>query len=394
MNRSRPRAFLLFLALLCLGLISGATAAPLVIVISWDGLRHDFPDRGEFPGLARMETEGVRAERMIAGWPSNTFPGHVNLATGTWPDRHGIVNNTFFDRATGREYDYSGESDWLEAEPLWIATERQGIKTATYFWVGSESTWRGQRQSYQMTPFDSSVPESEKVDQMLDWIDLPESQRPGLIMAYWRGVDSVAHSSGPDSDRVTEQIAQQDGQLQRLLAGIDERELWADTTLILVSDHGMAAATEETDLRGALAALDSNIRVTGAGALAQVYLDSGAQVTESVVLAQIRRLEGLDAWPVDSVPDRLRMVYPGRHGDIVVVATLPHFIGYARGSGPAGSHGFDPNHPDMGAVFMAIGRNVPGSLAQPLVKQIDLAPTVTKLLGVQPPRDAEGSPLF
>ena len=112
---------------------------PTVVLLSWDGLRFDFPDRGTFPGLLRMEQAGVRAGRLIPVFPSNTFPTHVSLATGTFPDRHGIVDNHFYDRREARWYHKSSEADWIKAEPLWIAAERQGVLTATYFWVGSES---------------------------------------------------------------------------------------------------------------------------------------------------------------------------------------------------------------------------------------------------------------
>ena len=150
---------------------------PIVLVLSWDGMRHDYPDRGDFPALKRVQTEGVRAERLIPVFPSSTFPGHVSMATGTYPDKHGIVDNVFIDQERGR-YAYSGDASWIEAEPLWIAAERQGVKTATYFWVGSESDWQGQGTSYRMAPFDGGRPESEKVDQILEWLELPEAERP------------------------------------------------------------------------------------------------------------------------------------------------------------------------------------------------------------------------
>ena len=206
-------------------------------------MRYDYPDRAPFPGLTRMQHEGLRAERLIAGWPSSTFPGHVTLATGAWAGTHGIVDNEFLDRVRGR-YAYSSDASWLEAEPLWIAAERQGVKAATYFWVGSETDWHDQRQHYRIAPFDADVPESAKVDQMLAWIDLPADQRPGLIMAYWHGADSVGHRRGPDHPDVVKQIYDQDAQLVRLLDGLDARHLWDDTTVLLVSDHGMVALHE------------------------------------------------------------------------------------------------------------------------------------------------------
>src|SRR5262249_54854017 len=105
---------------------------PLVVVMSWGGMGDDYPGGGALPGLTRMQNEGMRADRLVVGWPSSTFPGHVTLATGAWAGTHGIVDNEFFDRVRGR-YAYSSDASWVEAEPLWIAAERQGVTAATYF---------------------------------------------------------------------------------------------------------------------------------------------------------------------------------------------------------------------------------------------------------------------
>ena len=131
-----PRLFFL-MALLVAGM--GATSAqadPTVIVLSWDGVRWDYPERTSLPALERMARDGMRAQRMTPVFPASTFANHVSLATGTYPDKHGIVDNRFWDRERGL-YDYGNDASWLEAEPLWAAAERQGIKAATYYWVGS-----------------------------------------------------------------------------------------------------------------------------------------------------------------------------------------------------------------------------------------------------------------
>ncbi len=385
--------------------VAESTDAPIVIVLSWDGMRHDYPDRGELPALSRMATEGVRAKRLTPVFPSSTFPGHVSMATGTYPDRHGIVDNVFIDSERGR-YAYSGDASWIEAEPLWIASERQGVKTATYFWVGSETDWRGQGTSYRMAPFDGDRPESEKVDQILAWLSLPESERPRLIMSYWAGADSVGHDHGPDSDRVVSQVEAQDAQLGRLLGGIDELGLWPRTTLIVVSDHGMAPWTEVLELNGALRSAGVDGVAVGA-AVVQVHLNAPVpddemrgtleDILEAVPDAQI--LKG------DALPENYRMQHETRTGDWVLI--LPPPYGATRSTGMElwlmraatwagkefGMHGYDPALDDMGGIFLAMGRGVPHT---PLgdVHQIDLPATVARLLDIDPPGDSEGASIW
>ena len=199
--------FLTVLLTLSLG-AADALADPTVIVLSWDGVRSDYPERTSLPGLERMERKGMRAKRMTPVFPSSTFANHVSLATGTYPDRHGIVDNRFWDRERGL-FDYGNNADWLDAEPLWASAERQGVRAATHYWVGSETPWRGQASHYVKAPFDGSVGEAEKVDQILSWLDLPAPERPGLIMGWWHGADGAGHRYGPDSPEVTQALQEQ-----------------------------------------------------------------------------------------------------------------------------------------------------------------------------------------
>lgn len=366
------------------------TEAPTVILLSWDGLRHDFPDRGSFPGLERMEDEGVRAARLTPVYPSNTFPGHVSIATGTYPDRHGIVDNHFFDRQAGW-YRMSSDADWLQAEPLWIAAERQGVPTATYFWVGSETDWRGQGTRYRIAPFDGGRPERQKVDQILSWLQLPVADRPRLIMSYWAGVDSVAHLHGPDSPMIVSQLTRQDKQLQRLLSGIDKLKRWKSLTLILVSDHGMAGVREYIDIESTLATAGIEASVVGA-TVAHVFVEDESQIDDAG--AALGKLDQVALYRGTRLPARFRLNFPDRVGDWVLTTEPPYsFSRRLSLSGVVGMHGFDPSLREMGASFFALGRGVTQDLEIATVHQVDVAATVALLLAIEPPLQSEGRPV-
>jgi len=351
--------------------------------------------------MARIARSGVRAGRLIPVFPANTFPGHVSLATGTYPDRHGIVDNHFIDRSKGT-YRYAADADWLDAEPLWIAAERQGVPAATYFWVGSESDWRGQGTRHRMAPFDASRPEAAKVDQIVQWLRLPADQRPRLIMSYWAGADRAGHRYGPDSLEVLAALVAQDAELARLLAALDEDQAWSHTTLVLVSDHGMTETGRYLDLAGALRSARVPARVIGS-AVAHVYLEDPAQiaVAESVALT----LGAVKVYRGKALPDHYRLRHPTRTGDLVVMADPPYTLSRPAGfegrlmtamqalGSSFGTHGYDPALPDMGGVFMAMGRGIPADLALAEVRQIDVAATVALLLGIQPPLQSEGQPI-
>jgi predicted AlkP superfamily pyrophosphatase or phosphodiesterase len=391
---------LALLALLLLALAAGAE--PTVILLSLDGVRHDYPERVPDGALARMAREGASASRLVPVFPSSTFPGHVSLATGTYPDRHGIVDNQFLDRTRG-EFRMGNDASWIEAEPLWAAAERQGVPAAVYFWVGSETDWRGQRVHQRVAPFDADVPEREKVARIVGWLDLPPSSRPRLVMSYWHGADHEGHLRGPDDPSVHAALRGQDLELGSLLAALDARKIWPDTTLLVVSDHGMTYVTDEVPLRSILADAGIRARITGGGSVAQLFLDDPAQRERAE--AALRGIAGITVYRGESLPESFRLRFPARTGDLVVVArpgvalhespwseralrVLGSALGWRRGM-----HGYAPDVPDMGGIFFAMGRGVRPGTQLGVVRMVDVAPTVARLLAIAPPASSEGKPI-
>ena len=391
-----PWAALLLALAAALGAGPASASQPTVILLSWDGMRHDYPDRALFPALARMQREGWRATRLRPPWPSNTFPGHVTLATGTLPDVHGVVDNVYFDRQRGVAR-HANDGSWLLAEPLWAAAQRQGVNAATFFWVGSSTPWRGQDWCFRRAPFDAGVPESDKVDQIIAWLDLPPEQRPGLIMSWWHGADSVGHAHGPDAASIDAAVAAQDAQLQRLLAALDARDAWPDTTLIVVSDHGMTTLGELVDIEAPLVAAGIGVQRFGGPGLQHLFLDDASRAREAARLLRASDAR-LTVHVGTELPLHWRIAPPARRGDVVVSAPAPLVLGAAGVSGwlqqqlarlfgwRRGGHGYDPGDPDM-------GRGVARAPAHE-VRAIDVAASVAALLGIDPPAQSEGRPLW
>src|SRR5262245_58089919 len=68
---------------------AAASGEPITILISLDGFRPDYLDRGITPALSQLAADGVRAS-MRPSFPSVTFPNHYTLVTGIHPGRHGL----------------------------------------------------------------------------------------------------------------------------------------------------------------------------------------------------------------------------------------------------------------------------------------------------------------
>ena len=77
---------------------------PYVVLISADGFRSDFTELYDATFLKSASVNGVRAKFMTPAFPSLTFPNHYTIVTGLYPAHHGLVDNTYFDKASGQQY--------------------------------------------------------------------------------------------------------------------------------------------------------------------------------------------------------------------------------------------------------------------------------------------------
>ena len=386
--RRIPFSFLAALVL-CLGGSPSAGAGPpaSVVMISLDGTRPADIAAGRLPSLSHMAKRGAIAAKLLPSFPSNTFPNHVTLVTGVAPERHGIVDNTFVDPERGL-FAKQDIPSWIQVEPIWSLVGRAGILSASFYWVGSEGAWPGGGGPRYWRPFSSKTPEDEKVDQILAWLDLPEAERPRLITSWFHGADHAGHHHGPDSPEVARALAEQDLALERLLQGISDRGLWPSTTLLVVSDHGMMQPERRVDLGAALAAHGVEARVIGIGGFVSVRVDP----EDSEKAVEIANGLGLSAWRRENAPLELRLANP-RFGAVVVTAPRDTAIVY-RGLVLAGFHGHAPEVPEMAGILVAAGRGVARGTGLPEIRNIDVAPTVLRLLDVPVPGWMEGRPIL
>ena len=190
-----------------------------VLLVSFDGFRYDYSDIVSTPNFDKVEKKGIKAVSLEPIFPTLTFPNHYSIATGCYADKHRIISNTFYSKALDRVYsmyDRSTVSDsaFYGSEPIWLTAERNGLKTASYFWVGSEAM--GKTPSIYKN-YDSSVPFTARIDSVISWFSLPEDKRPELALLYFNEPDHTGHMFGPESVEVRDMVLQSDFILGYLL---------------------------------------------------------------------------------------------------------------------------------------------------------------------------------
>ncbi|MBW1882809.1 MAG: alkaline phosphatase family protein [Deltaproteobacteria bacterium] len=363
-----------------------------VVLISMDGTRPSALTEQNLPSLVDLGRRGARAEALIPVDPSNTFPSHVSLATGVRPDVHRLVNNSFIDPERGR-FRRDEPHAWIEAEPIWSIAERHGLRTASFYWVGSEGPWQGGPGPSETRKFSSRTSEKRKVDQILEWLAIGDpALRPRLIMSWFHGADHEGHLRGPDSDSLGSALAPQQAAIARLIREMEARQLFASTTLIFVSDHGMARAETRVSLGRLLARAGAQVSVLGSGGFATIVFDaaetSQAEVTRVV---EIARQAGLSAWPREGAPADWHVGDP-RFGGIVVRAPLGTAI-VNRFTKIDGFHGYDARLPAMAGFLVAYGRGVEPGTQLGSLSSLRLAPTVLRLLDLPIPDAMTAAPI-
>ena len=215
-----------------------------LILISIDGFRADYFEKYQHPNLNALAVEGVRAKWMTPSYPSLTFPNHYTIATGLYPEDHGIVGNDIYDPEFKAAFSMNKREEvqdgrWWGGEPIWITAEKQGQRASATFFPGSEAEIEGKRPTF-WKPFDNNVSDAERVDGLLSLIDLPAAQRPTFLTLYFSDIDHAGHESSPDSPEMAQAMTVVDSALDRLVRGLRSRNIYDQVNIIIVSDHGMA----------------------------------------------------------------------------------------------------------------------------------------------------------
>jgi len=362
---------------------------PYVVILSIDGCRWDYPDLAEMPHLDLIEERGVKAESIIPAYPSKTFPNHYTMATGLYPDHHGIVQNNFFDPELEVYFTMGNralvqDSIFWEGEAIWETAESQGVRTAAFFWVGTESneTYRPSIRKY----FDDEIPFCTRVDSVVSWLYLPEKIRPHLIMFYFEEPDAVGHNFGPDSDETMAVLAQLDSLIGVAMDGIRQAEIDLDieVNFIVTSDHGMGYVPPDQFifLRDHL----NPEHVTNYAGSNPAIMIQPQEGKKEEVLSALSDVPHLKVWTKDQLPKHYNYGTNDRVFEICVEAESGWGLEIKERNRKysLGTHGYDPQNKDMHAIFYAMGPAFKEGYRHQSFENRCLYPLIAEILGLDP----------
>ncbi|MEJ7623079.1 MAG: ectonucleotide pyrophosphatase/phosphodiesterase [Pyrinomonadaceae bacterium] len=371
-----------------------------VILISLDGFRYDYLDKYNPPTLNRLARSGVRAKWMTPSFPTKTFPNHYSIATGLYPENHGIVENNVYD--FGEIFTMSKRAEvqnprWWGGEPIWVTAEKQGVRAASYFFPGTETKIAGYSPS-SWRIYNGRVPNDMRVDKALAFFDQPATARPRMISMYFSTLDDVGHEFGPDAEETRYGALEVDRYIERLMAGLRKRGIENRVNVIIVSDHGMAAVSQANTV-----VMDDYFDTTDKG-LADPIITTGEiwQIfpkpgRESYIIDRLKPIRNATCWRKRDIPARLHYSSGARVAPIVCSSnegwamttrklweTLQKSDGFPN---TRGAHGYDNRYPSMRATFIAHGPAFKrGSVAEPF-ENVDVYNLICRVLGLSPARN-------
>lgn len=428
--------------------VFAANSNRIVVMISVDGLAGYYLDdpKAEMPNIRALAGEGARATSMKAVTPTVTWPNHTTLVTGVAPAKHGVVGNNYFDRESGKRItlisDPVFDKDQIVKVPtIYDVAKADGLKTAAIRWPATRNAksldWTmpdvGTEKLLKQFSTPSLIAECENAGLALDRFSkdkVREDSREGLDAIYTQAfnlilrehhpnlallhiinVDHMEHLRGPQSDEAYAAIKANDELVGEVWAEL-KRDFPGRATLFVVSDHGFSPINRlilpnvilknAGILKESEAKRNGDVYVLPQGGSAFIYMRNEEKRKE--LLGQVRKaftgvegvtkVIGVNQFKKYGVADP--KVDP-HAPDLILFAGLGYAFGdTAAGALPfqdkperSGTHGHDPNIPELHATFVAWGEGIKPHSRLSEISNLDVAPTIAKVLGISFPADGK-----
>uniref|UniRef100_A0AAQ4PD20 SMB domain-containing protein n=1 Tax=Gasterosteus aculeatus aculeatus TaxID=481459 RepID=A0AAQ4PD20_GASAC len=318
---------------------------PPLIMLSVDGFRASYVKRGNtvIPNIEKLRTCGTHAPYMRPVYPSKTFPNLYSLATGLYPESHGIIGNSMHD-------------------PVFDATFtlRSREKLSHRWWGGQPVS------SVCMFPSVVAIPLERRILTMLQWLHLPEGERPYVYAMHSEQPDAYGHKMGPMSAELNNPLRMIDRIVGQLMDGLKQMKLHRCVNIILVGDHGMEEAhCDRTE-----------------------FLSNYMTNVDDIILCK-KADQHFKAYLKQHLPKRLHYANSRRIEDIhLLVERKWHVAKKApegkRHCGFSGDHGYDNKINSMQTIFLGYGPTFKFKTKVPAFENIELYNVMCDVLGLKP----------
>ncbi|KAM8966192.1 autotaxin isoform 2-T2 [Pelodytes ibericus] len=355
---------------------------PPLIIFSVDGFRALYMKEvsQKLPNIDKLRTCGTHSPYMRPVYPTKTFPNLYTLATGLYPESHGIVGNSMYDPVFDANFSLRSREKfnhrWWGGQPIWITSEVQNVKAATFFWP-------------------VAISQERRVLTVLQWLHLPEPERPYVYALYSEQPDQIGHKLGPTHPEMGTHLKEIDRVVGMLMDGLKQMKLHRCVNIIFVGDHGMEEATcDRTEFLNTYMNVDDFILLPGPLGRMRTRNNAAKHDPKAVVanLTCKKQDQHFKPYLKQHLPKRLHYAFNRRIEDIHLlvdrkwhVAKKPMDI-HKKGAKCAfnGDHGYDNKINSMQTVFIGYGPTFKYRTKVPAFENIELYNVMCDLLKITP----------
>ncbi len=374
--------------------IKASEPQPYVLLISLDGFRWDYAERGITPNLDKIKQEGVSALSFKPSFPSVTFPNHLSIITGMYPQNHGLILN-FFENLYGERYRLSDTNAvknpaWYWGEAFWETARRNKIITASYYWPGSE-VWDENRRPNYYKAYNHNEPHENKINGIIEWLKLPYNERPHFITLYFHDTDSEGHKHGTNSPQIDSTIAVLDSLIGVIRQRIELIGMKDSVNIIILSDHGMTNIREDgiIIIKEIIGEIDCDVNSSSAITMIKPKNEKDIEL----VFNKLKKAEqNYKVYYKKDVPaywnfSRNPYIYP-----IVVIADVGYKLIYGKSTYNAvAEHGYDSHHIDMHGIFFAVGSKFKKNYRVGTLENVDIYPLLCEIFKIDGRSNIDGN---
>ena len=408
---------------------------PHVIVITVDG----FPARAlqdpQLPmsALRALATNGAVATAMQPINPTVTWPNHTAMITGVDASKHHVMANGLivFPATQGAPQvePWVDKEKLVHAQTLYEAAAAKGLTTGQVDWVAiygakgvswqfgekpdvnspivQELIEQGTVTSEQVENFGKKSSPAWRDDVWTDAaVDIIQKHAPDLLLLHLLQTDSIQHEYAPLTPAAYAAYAYADHCIERVVSAARKAGTLDRTTFFILSDHGFATYTHTVRPNVALVQLGllhksrtsyaGDVWVKAEGGAAELFIRDPNRRAELVpkLKSYFEGLQGVQhaytneearalGIPSDKETDQAPQLYLTAQQDY---AFSDDTDGELVTTNPArGAHGYANTMPDMQALFIASGAAIKPRIKLGPISNLQVAPTIAKILGLQLP---------
>lgn len=400
MTAAKPkRKIFLFLFFLAVSVLK-AQPQSYVLLISFDGFRWDYVHRNISPNISELSERGVSASSLRPVYPTKTFPNHISIITGMYPENHGIIANEFIDIENNEEYKMWDKSiainnKWYKGEAFWETARKHGIITASYFWPSSALDDPDKCPDY-FHFYEHNRPYADRITAVLNWFNLPYEERPHFVTLYFDLTDGVGHKFGPESEEINVAIAQLDTLVGLLSKEFKKINLLDSINIIISSDHGMTEVSTERLIIVDEMLNDYDYLFSNFGPFMLIYAEE--EETEKIYRILKKEENHFSVYKREDVPEYFHFSINDLIGDLVLIADVGwSLINHEQLERikehpypSKGDHGYDNFHIDMHGVFIAAGPSFKQNYKTGTINNIDIYSLLCKIFNCTPAKNIDG----